>query len=392
MKLLAVAPQPFFTPRGTPFSVYYRTLVTAELGAEVDLLTYGVGENVEIPGVRVVRIPRVRCLEPVPVGPSFRKLLLDGLMILWTVGLLLRNRYDVVHAHEEAVFWCRFLKPVFRFRLIYDMHSSLPQQLRNFEFTKSRVLIGIFKVLEEGSLKSADAVVTICPDLRDYALKAGVSPDRHLMIENSIFDEIRLKQPGERPVAPHGMQVARFAPEHRIVFYAGTFERYQGIEMLLEAFARVVQRLPNSRLLLMGGTDRQVRETRALANSLGVGNSCLVVGQSSKEEVMAQMQLAHVVVSPRLHGTNTPMKIYEQLASGRPLVATRIYSHTQVLDDSICFLVDPTADSLADGLCAALADDAASAERARNAREFYGRKYSRPAYESKIRRMLEIVS
>ena len=37
------------------------------------------------------------------------------------------------------------LKPLFRFRLIYDMHSSLPQQLTNFEFTKSRLLIGVFR-------------------------------------------------------------------------------------------------------------------------------------------------------------------------------------------------------------------------------------------------------
>ena len=149
MKLLVVAPQPFFTPRGTPFSVYYRTLVTAEQGVRIDLLTYGVGQDVDIPGVRIVRVPRLRWLEPVPVGPSWRKLVLDVLMVFWTIGLLLRHRYQVVHAHEESVFWCRFLKPIFRFRLIYDMHSSLPQQLENFRFTKSRLLIGAFKALIE---------------------------------------------------------------------------------------------------------------------------------------------------------------------------------------------------------------------------------------------------
>ena len=58
MKALVIAPQPFFTPRGTPFSVYYRTLVTAELGVKVDLLTYGEGQDVDIPGVRIIRIPR----------------------------------------------------------------------------------------------------------------------------------------------------------------------------------------------------------------------------------------------------------------------------------------------------------------------------------------------
>ena len=70
MKALVVAPQPFFSPRGTPFSVYYRTLVMAEQGLEIDLLTYGEGQDVDIPGVRIVRIPRFGFLGPVPIGPS----------------------------------------------------------------------------------------------------------------------------------------------------------------------------------------------------------------------------------------------------------------------------------------------------------------------------------
>ena len=56
---------------------------------------------------------------------------------------------------------------------------------------------------------------------------------------------------------------------------------------------------------------------------------------------LIQPQAAQVLVSARIHGTNTPLKIYEQLASGRPLVATRIWSHTQVLSESVCFLADP---------------------------------------------------
>ena len=90
MRMLVISPQPFFTPRGTPFSVYYRALVMAEQGVEIDLLTYGAGEDVDIPGVRIVRIPRVRFLEPIPVGPSGKKIVLDMLMFLWTIGLLIK--------------------------------------------------------------------------------------------------------------------------------------------------------------------------------------------------------------------------------------------------------------------------------------------------------------
>jgi glycosyltransferase involved in cell wall biosynthesis len=392
MKILVVAPHPFFSPRGTPFSVYYRTLVTAEQGAQIDLLTYGTGQDVEIPGVRIVRTPRLSGLEPVPVGPSWQKMLLDVPMIIWTIGLLLRHRYKVVHAHEESVFWCRFLKPLFRFKLIYDMHSSLPQQLENFKFTTSRLLIATFKALEDSCLSAATAVITICPDLRDYVMKSGFDEDRHLLIENSIFDDVRLKATSERRHAVEAHEPIRFPDGQPVVLYAGTFEAYQGIEILVAAFAKALERRPEARLLLVGGSDEQVGRIRQLADSLGLGERCVLTGRVTKTAAIAYTQSAQVLVSPRIYGTNTPLKIYEQLASGRPLVATRIWSHTQVLDESVCFLADPDPDSLASGLVTALTDEAGAAERVRNAMALYEREYSRPVYERKIRRLLEIVA
>jgi hypothetical protein len=182
--------------------VYYRTLVTAEQGVKIDLLTYGPGQDVDIPGVRVIRIPRLRALEPVPVGPSWQKLLLDLFLILWTIGLLTRHRYRVVHAHEEAVFWCRVLKPFFGFRLIYDMHSCLSQQLESFRFSSSRLLIGAFQALERSGLRAANVVITICPDLRDHVVKLGVDAERHLLIENSVFGDVGCAPASDRALPP----------------------------------------------------------------------------------------------------------------------------------------------------------------------------------------------
>jgi glycosyltransferase involved in cell wall biosynthesis len=393
--MLVVAPQPFFSPRGTPFSVYYRALVMAEQGVNIDLLAYGTGQDVDFPNLRTVRIPRFRLLEPIPVGPSMKKLFLDVFMVLWTVGLLIRHRYKVVHAHEEAVFWCRALKPIFRFRLIYDMHSSLPQQLSNFKFTESGLLIKTFKVLEDSCLRAANAVITICPDLRDYALKAGVNPRQHLLIENSIFDDVRLKAAqakdgsGGSAAAPPYV----FDPAHPTILYAGTFEAYQGIDVVVKAFAKVSAQRPDARLLLVGGTEEQVAAIRALVTELGLDKVVTLTGRVSKTEAIRYTQTAQVLLSPRLHGTNTPLKIYEQLASGKPLVATRIWSHTQVLDDQVCYLVDPEPESMAGGIIDALNDLAhRKTDRVKAARALYEREYSRPVYETKIRQLLEIVT
>ena len=109
MNILVIAPEPFFTPRGTPFSVYYRAQVAAQLGHSIDVLTYGQGMDVNIPGSRLIRIPKFKWFGNIKVGPSLFKLFLDIFLLPYTVKLLLTNKYHAVHAHEESVFFCRFL-------------------------------------------------------------------------------------------------------------------------------------------------------------------------------------------------------------------------------------------------------------------------------------------
>lgn len=192
MKTLVVAPQPFFTPRGTPFSVYYRTLIAAELGCPIDLLTYGEGQDIEIPNVRLIRIPRFPMFGNVKIGPSLLKLFLDIFIAIWTLGLLVRHKYQVVHAHEEAIFLCALLKPIFKYKLIYDMHSSLPEQLTNFQFTTFKPLIKAFQHWEDQCLNIADATITICPSLYNYASQIVGDTRKVFLIENSIFDEVQI--------------------------------------------------------------------------------------------------------------------------------------------------------------------------------------------------------
>ncbi|HEX7009524.1 MAG TPA: glycosyltransferase family 4 protein [Phycisphaeraceae bacterium] len=391
MRALVLAPQPFFTPRGTPFSVYYRTLVMSQLGVEVDVLTYGEGEEIDLPGVRVIRIPHLPFLGPVRVGPSKTKIVLDVFMLIWTIALLARHRYDYVHAHEEAVFWCLPLQPLFGFKLAYDMHSSLPQQLVNFQFTRSRLLIGLFKRLEDAALRRSDAVITICPALRDYALAHGVDPQRHFLIENSIFEDVRLKRQADSPAdAGAAPPPPAIGPGPRIV-YTGTFEPYQGLDLLIHAFAQVHRSRPDAKLVLVGGTPQQVEQMRELARGCNLDGACVFTGRVSKPQARAHLESADVLVSPRRDGTNTPLKIYEQLASGKPLVATRIWSHTQVLDDRVCFLVDPTPQSMAQGLLDALNQPDRARELAQAARRLYETAYARSIYEQKMQQFLSLL-
>ncbi|MCP4117317.1 MAG: glycosyltransferase family 4 protein [Desulfobacteraceae bacterium] len=389
-RALIIAPQPFFSPRGTPFSVYYRTLATAEFGVKIDLLTYGEGEDPDIPGVNIIRIPRFKILGNVKIGPSFLKLFLDFFIVIWAFMLLFTRRYDFVHAHEEAVFFCRFFKGLFRFKLIYDMHSSLPQQLTNFNFTRSELLITLFRKLEDTCLKSADAVITICPDLSDYVDGVIDKPEKHVMIENSIFDHVKLKSsaPGVNSLP----DMENLPGNKRFIVYAGTLESYQGIELLIDSFKKVHDKINDAFLIVVGGSDPQVAFYSDYAQKRGVADSALFTGRVPQELAKRYCALAHVIVSPRIAGTNTPLKIYELLAGGIPLVATDIYSHTQVLDGEISFLATPEPGDMADKIMEAIVPDGPGRTKAMNAVRVYEKKYSRPVYIEKMRKILGIIA
>jgi glycosyltransferase involved in cell wall biosynthesis len=395
VKALVIAPQPFFSPRGTPFSVYYRTMVKSTLGCKIDLLTYGQGQNVSLPNVRIIRIPNLRLMGEIKIGPSFQKLILDMLLIIWTIGLLLRNRYDFVHAHEEAVFFCIFLKPIFRFKLVYDMHSSLPQQLHNFEFSRSTILNRIFRWLEDRSIAAADAVITICPDLADYVLQRIPDKHRHILIENSIFDPVQLvgHDSGCPEFAPGSIEerTRSFLKQRPCVVYAGTLEPYQGIDILLDAFKEVAAANPQAGLVIIGGDPKQVAAYQEKASRNGSSDRVLFTGRLLPDTARCLCGMATALVSPRCQGTNTPLKVYEQLASSLPLVATAIYSHTQVLDNDVAILVAPEAKALGEGLIEALDPNGRGLRLAGNAKRLYDEKYSRAAYEKKMKALLNLV-
>ena len=172
-----------------------------------------------------------------------------------------------------------------------------------------------------------------------------------------------------------GLGLSADAP---VVLYTGNFEPYQGVELLLEAAAR----LPEAQFLFVGGEPHEIERLKARAATSGA--RAVFAGKRPPEQLPELIGLSDVLASPRTLGQNTPFKIYTYLASGRPLVATRIPTHTQLLDDGLAFLVEPTAEALAEGLRQALHDRAEAARRAAAGLALVEREYSPARYREKV--------
>lgn len=378
MKILMIAPQPFFEPRGTPISVRQRVTGLSKLGHQVDLATYHVGEDIKLPNFTIFRTPRISTIRTLKVGPSWQKIPLDILLFFISFKLLLGGKYDVIHTHEEAGFFTVFLAWLFKVPHLYDMHSSLPSQLVNFKFGDNRFMIGLFEYLEQLVINTCDAMITIGPDLENYVRKLNPAVPMQ-MIEN-----LPLNIEQDDGEVPAYIREKFDSGDGLFILYTGTFERYQGVELLIESFGKIVTKHPGTMLILVGGKADQIRECQELVSRHNLDQSVIFTGIVPLEEANTYIRMADVLVSPRIEGTSVPLKIYTYLHAGKPILATNIPAHSLVLSQENACLVDPTAEAMAYGLNHLIEDKEFRVKISLSSKKLAEEKYSQSQYLSKL--------
>lgn len=382
-----IAPEPFFEPRGTPISVYQRLQALSYMGHQVDLATYHVGEEIQLDRVRIHRIPNVPFIREVRIGPSWAKGLLDILLFFQVLKLLLFNRYDVIHSHEEAAFFAMFLGKIFRTPHLYDMHSSLPRQLENFRFGNWWLLVKSFELLERWVLQSCDAVITIGDDLTDYVGQINDKLPR-ITVHNIALHtngDSRSRESLDKLRDSLGLDGAR------PIIYTGTFEAYQGLDMLIESAPMVLDSFPEVRFLLVGGQNHQIERLKSVVQAKGLDKAIIFTGAVNPEQALDYLDLAEVLVSPRTDGTSVPLKIYSYLHAGKPIVATDLPAHTQILKEGVAVLVKPNSKALAEGICSCLSDTECSLQMGADAQALARLKYSYDNYLNQVKHIYKYI-
>ena len=388
MRILMIAPEPFFQPRGTPFSEYYRTRALTELGHEVDMVTYPIGEDVSIPGLRIFRAPGIPGIRKISIGPSLAKLPLDVMVFFSAVRRLMSARYDLLDCHEEAGLMGALLSKLFGVPTVYDMHSSLPEQLVNFRYTRSAILRRLFAIAERWTIKGSTAVIVICPYLQEVV--ADFDPEKPcFLIENSPLAEANRVADGEEVTA---LRESLGLEGTAVIGYTGTFEAYQGLELLFDAVRWVAERDTKARLLMVGGHPEQIEEARSAVQQRGLEDKVVFAGQRPPDEMSVYLAATEVLVSPRSHGNNTPLKIYAYLRAGKPIVATRLLTHTQVLDDEISQLTAADPEAFGEGILTVLRDPNRAQALGEAARRRAENEYSYENYLERTRRVLDFLS
>lgn len=382
MRILLLAPHPFFQQRGTPIAERALLQVLAGAGHEVDVLTFPEGEDPEIPNCRIHRISAPAWTRGVRPGFSLKKLVCDAFLLGRLLRMARRGRYDVVHAVEESAFLALLAKWTFGVPYVYDMDSGLARSMMD-RFPALKAARFLLDGCERLAVRASCGTLAGCRAL-DVQARAWHPQGIIAPLEDvSLADSGTLEAPDLIP------EEWRRDP---IVLYVGNLEPYQGIDLLIAGFARALPEVPRAKLMIMTGSLDRVPQYKTLAERLGVAGSVGFTGPRPVEALGDCLRQATVLVSPRVHGDNTPMKVFSCLGSGRPLLATRLVTHTQVLDDSVALLVEPEPAALGEGLARLLKDPELRERLAANARELAQREFTPEAFRRKLLTFYEAVA
>jgi len=362
-RVLLVAPQPFYEDRGTPIAVRQVVEGLSQLGYSVDLLTYPVGSDIQVPGVRLIRTANPLRFKSVPVGLSAKKLLLD---IPLTVALLSRLRsgaYSCIHAVEEAAFPAVLLGRHYRVPVIYDMQSSLPEQLATYPGLGATPIRYLLEQLEAWLLRRADMVVSSAGLANLVRQVAPQTPLREWQYPSVMV-------PAARGDAERLRRRLAIPPDRPVVLYGGTFQSYQGLGQLMEAIPAVRAVMPDATFVLVGAENGTGAALRAQGAALIQSGALHVIDRQPRHEIPSYLGLADVLVSPRSYGGNLPLKVFDYLAAGRPIVATDIPTHRTVLNEDRAVLVPTGSTDLARGILSLLLDPERAERLARAGRKY----------------------
>jgi glycosyltransferase involved in cell wall biosynthesis len=226
-------------------------------------------------------------------------------------------------------------------------------------------------------------VITICPELREHVLKSGYARPLAL-IENTLDFDVPPFDEEDVSALRQRLQVG----DARVVLYTGTLEAYQGLDLLIQAARQVVKKERRVRFVIVGGKPEQIEQLRRQAQTADVEPHFVFVPAVPPVQVFLYHRIADVLVTTRARGTNTPLKVYQYLRADRPIVATAIGSHTQVLSEIDAELVQPTPMDIARGLLRVLLDPAHARTLAEAAGKLARERYSEQVYLDRLSGLL----
>ena len=313
LKVLMIAPTPYFADRGCHVRIYEEARALTRLGHDVRIVTYHLGRD--MPGIPTYRTPKVPWYKKLSAGPSWQKPYLDILLYLKTRAVAKTYRPHILHAHlHEGAFLGVFLKKVLKTPLLFDCQGSLTSEIADHGFvTPGSVVYRVFRSLEKFINRNADFIITSSgAGAKELVENWGIRPDR----VRSLIDGVDCQE-----FRPHPKEEARRAlqlPMDRpIAVFLGVLNRYQGVDILLEVIRKIREKGMPLHFLVMGFPEEKYRW---MAEEAGIADLITFTGRIDYSKAAFYLSAGDIAVSPKISLSEANGKLFNYMACSLPTV------------------------------------------------------------------------
>ncbi len=334
LKVLMIAPTPFFADRGCHMRILGEIRALQKIGYDITLCTYHIGRD--IPGIKIERIIRIPWYNKLEAGSSWHKFYIDALLFFKSLRVFWREKPDLVHGHlHEGAILGHFVRK-FTFRrvpLVFDAQGSLTRELITYSFFREGSLLHrVFERLERWISKMPEYTVGSNVSVSDFMVtEMGLPPSRVETVIDGVHTDF-FKKTGEEVDLRTRLGIL---PETPVVLYTGALLKSKGIDYLIKAIPHVLHQRPDCLFVIVG---YPVEEAKGMAESLGVAQRCIFTGQVDYFQLPPYLYLAQLAVDPKLDEAGEASgKIINYMGAALPIVCFEGPNNRKFLGDSGIF-------------------------------------------------------
>jgi glycosyltransferase involved in cell wall biosynthesis len=231
-------------------------------------------------------------------------------------------------------------------KVILDLHDPMPELMVTiFKLDGDSLSVRLLKRIEKWSIARANSVVTVNRTFKHLFSSRSCGLDKIEVVMNTPDSEIF-------PLRPPLLALAKQVGDKHVIMYHGSLVERNGLDLAVDALARVKQVIPGAELRIYGDKTPFLERVMDTANSRGLRGAVRYLGPKCLEDLVHEIEDCDVGVIPNHRNSftqiNTPTRIFEYLALGKPVIAPRTQGvQDYFTDDSMIFFEAGDAEDMA---------------------------------------------
>jgi len=354
MKILIVAPTPFFSNRGTHIRILEEALALEKRGHQITIVTYHIGNDID-PRIKTkIDVRRIRRFlfwyKKLEAGPDWQKIILDLMLIRKVFYLARTQKPDIIHAHlhEGALIGWIVQKLLWRkkFKLICDFHGSLTREMVSHNYLGGGFLKNIFRHLENWIDNLGDFAITSSPENTDEI--SGIRHDKKI---ETVLDGVNLDYYLNLPTKEESKKELELPADKFIVAYTGALVPNKGTAYLFGAIKMVLEKSSYFYFIIAGFP---IEKAEIFVANNHLGKNVRLISPLNYFDLPQILNASDVGLDPKDSSTGQASgKILQYMGAGLPVICFDRANNRNYLGQGGFFVEKFSAAALADKIISA---------------------------------------